>query len=766
MPTRDQVKQWNLGALRTWAMLLTTKNSDCLTYLDKTKTHFSDVHGDWSGAAYDAAYNRVLEDHEQGRKLTVEVGDLATVLPQAVTTLESYRNALLGKVADAEHAALTVDNSWRVSGTSEEDVNSHQGLINTAYFALDNAVSEVVRQITEQADIIRSAGDLLGSGLDVSAAEDETGRLGQQDGKALADWTNTPESQRNPAVLDEIASKLPAQPLTEAELQTLANGGEVDSLPEEVQNYYREFYQSAGKDGVLALSEHLKEQEEAGNTVAAAQRDSLANGLAVISNEDIGTGRNADGKLVDAGSYQEVPADIRELIEARRSDDTWPGTEEHGPAWAKQRHHEQASQLADLFGETNPGYQPGTELGTQLYEKASDMVSYSDGGRGLTSISESQYDGTAAGFAEFAGRNDDAAYKIWSGEGMHEGYDAKETVRSLTGYDWSESDNGRGAATLIDRITEESQLPADDLRGIRGRQSLAELGTMLAPEDDDKVWDQSKESFANNPELATSVSKAMGANLDAVSTYGQANGFTQSEVLDGRVTLNAEEANRLLQLGSYSEEGRVNLTTAVEQHRIEELTRALGGDSGNVPNALAGSDAGTLSGRVDNAMWDALTDQDQKKGDEAENPQDALYKAKMLGASIAGQLADEGVGKIPGAETAAGLTGIEVGDTVEDKVQEWLGKPEYEYMERPSEAVLKAEATNSAHQAILNAAYEAGQLPPRLQTNDGPIDIDAVHGDKNLNQIFTQFLSSHGLHQYVTDYGQSYAIDLGQQGGS
>lgn len=763
MPTRDQVKQWNLGALRTWAMLLTTRNSDCMTYIDKTKTHFSDVHGDWAGAAYDAAYNRVLEDHEQGRKLTVEVGDLATVLPQAVTTLESYRNALLGKVADAEHAALTVDNSWRVSGTSEEDVNSHQGLINTAYFALDNAVSEVVRQITEQADIIRSAGDLLGSGLDVSAAEDETGRLGQQDGKALADWTNTPESQRNPAVLDEIASKLPAQPLTEAELQTLANGGEVDSLPEEVQNYYREFYQSAGKDGVLALSEHLKEQEEAGSTVAAAQRDSLANGLAVISNEDIGTGRNADGKLTDAGSYQQVPADIRELIEARSTDpnpigaNTTPG----GPTVALQQQWKDTSALADLMGETNPGYEPGTELGTQLYMKSADMVQDQFNAPGYGR------DEAAATFAEFAGRNDDSAYQIWSGEGMPDTYDEKETVRALTGYDWSDSDNGRGAATLIDRIAEESQLPDDDPRSIRGRQSLAELGTMLAPEDDNKVWDQSKESFANNPELATSVSKAMAGNLDAVSTYGQPSGFTQNEVLpDGRVTLNAEEANRLLQLGSYSDEGRVNLTTAVEQHRIEELTRALEGDPGNVPNALAGSDAGTLSGRLDNAMWDALIDQDQMKGEEAENPQDAMYKAKMLGASIAGQLADEGVGKIPGAEVATGLTGIEVGDTVEEKVQEWLGKPEYEYMERPSEAVLKAEATSNAHQAILNAAYAAGQLPPELQSGSGPIDIADVNRARDLRQSFTEFLQTHGLHQYVTDYGQSYAIDLGQQGGS
>ncbi|WP_147134423.1 hypothetical protein [Nocardia ninae] len=705
----------------------------------------------------------MLEDHDQGRKLTVEVGDLATILTGAVSTLTSYRNALLAKVTDAEQAALTVADDWRVSGESEETVNAHQGLINSAYFELNNAVSDAARKISEQADIVRSAGDLLGSGLDVSAAEDETGRLGQQDGKALADWANTPSVERDPAVLDSIASQLPGHPLTDAELQILANGGEVDTLPQAVQDYYRDFYNSAGKEGVLALSEHLKTQEEAGNTVAASQRDSLANGLALISNEDVGTGRTPDGKLTGNGSYQNVPTDIRELIEARRTDpnpinaNTTPG----GPTVALQQQWKDTNALADLMGQTNPGYEPGTELGTQLYLKSSDMVQdqFNPPGR----------DDAAGTFAQFAGRNDDSAHQIWSGQGMPDDYDEKETVRSLTGHDWSESDNGRGAATLIDRITEESQLPADDPRGMRGREALAGLGQMLAPDDDDdKVWEQQKQSFHDNPELATSVSKALSANLDAISTPGYQAGYPANIIhSDGRVEFHAEEANRLLQLGSYSEDGRVNLTAAAEQHRLAELTRVMQANPpSEVPEALALSDAGTLSGRVDNAIWDALVHDDQLNGDEATNKADALYQAKMMGATIAGQLADEAVGKIPGADTATGITGIEVGDGVESKLQEWLGKPEYEYLERPSEAVLKAQTAEHVHQSILNAAYAAGELPPELQTGSGPINAAELREKESTKLVFTNFLTTHGLSQYVADYNQSYAIDLGRQGGS
>ncbi|MFR9751419.1 hypothetical protein ACL02S_10320 [Nocardia sp. 004] len=761
MPTRSQVDKWDLGALEHWAATLVEKNGDCLQHLDKAKKHFTDVRDDWSGAAYNAAYDRVLEDHDQGRKLTVEVEDLAEVLVQAVATLVSYRTVLLGKVADAEGAALTVADDWRVSGSSEETVDAHQGLINSAYFALNDAVSDVARRITTQADIVRSAGDLLGSGLDVSAAEDETGRLGQQDGQAMADWADAPVSMRDPAVLDRIASQLPPHPLTDAELKVLAEGGEVDSLPEEVQDYYRQFYNSAGKEGVLALSEHLRVQEEAGNTVAAAQRDSLANGLAIISNEDIGTGRGSDGRLLDAGSYQAVPQDIRELLEARVSDDSWPGAKEHGPAWAKQVHLEEASQLASLVNQADPGYQPGAELGTQMYLKAADMVENPDGGRYFTDISQSRYDGTAGGLAEFAGRNNDAAHRIWTGEGMPEGYDSKETVRALTGYDWSESDKGRGAATLIDRITEESQLPPDDPRGHRGRAAFVEMGEVLASED---VWENQKEGFANSPELATSVSKALAANLDAVSTPGRFAGYGESIVLDdGRVELRASEANRLLQLGGYSEEGRLTLTAAAEQRRIEELTEILQKSPEKVPNALAASDAGTLQGRIDQAISDALVHQDQLKGEEALNPTDALHRAKMVGATIAGEVTNELAGKVPGVGRVTGMTGVDPGELMEGKVQEWLGKPEYEYMELPDKANLVPEAVDNAHQSILNAAYGAGTLPSELHTPEGPVDIRSINSNSQMLRVFNDFLEDHKLSQYVKDYEQSYANRLVDQ---
>src|SRR5690606_23525071 len=155
---------------------------------------------------------------------------------------------------------------WVVSCTgigahlSEDDrkkaidkVHAHQGLINTAYNSLVNAVSEVGVAITTATQEIRVRGDQLGDGSDApAAAPANSGVLGGEDGKAVREAIR-PDGTVDPAVLDQIASRLPQQALTQSELDTLAAGGEVSTLPASVQDYYREFYQNAGKDGILAM---------------------------------------------------------------------------------------------------------------------------------------------------------------------------------------------------------------------------------------------------------------------------------------------------------------------------------------------------------------------------------------------------------------------------------------------------------------------------------------------------------------------------------
>lgn len=770
MPTRQQVTDWQTSRLSQWADEIESQTVGYESQLTRVVAHFSGTA--WSGRAYEAAADRFTEENDQGRRLSQELREAAAILRNADGRLAAERAALLARAQDAEGdrespVPLTVDgNKWVVSVTAtgfhlsgddkekvKERVLHHQGLINSAYYSLQNAVSEMANALTVAAQEIRARGDLFGDGVDApTPTAGDSAALGREDGQALAEWAKPIEAHRDPSILAQVASQLPQHPLTDEQLRILSEGGEVDSLPASVQEYYRELYKAGGKEGILGLSEYLKEQEESGNTEAAAQLDSLANGLLVVSNEDIGTGRDQDGNLTGAGGYSHVPEEFRQLLEARRDDPNPVGLEPgDNPHTAMQQQWQDTNALASLLGEGNPGYEPGTELGTQMYLKSSDLVQ-----------DQSHWDGrddAAATFAGIAGRNNDSAHQIWTGEGLGEDYNPQETVRSLTTYDWSETDNGAGAATLIDRITEESQLPADTPEGQRGREALADLGQMLASDD---VWQQHADNFVDNPELSTAVSKAMSANLDAVSTYGQPHGYTSTDVFrDGRVVIEAETANRLLQLGSYSEDGRIGLTTAAELHRIEELSQAMSREPGKLQDILAGSDAAPLASRIDQAMWNSLIHEDQLKEDAALNPDSALYKAKMMGAALAGGLTEEAMGKVPGAQTGTGLIGLDVGGAVEGAIQDWIA-PDYDAMELPSEATLKAQGVENAQNAILQAAYLSGQLPPELGSGSGPYDMSVILSDPQSFEQFSRFMADRGLNTYVTEYSQFYSVNVGE----
>lgn len=770
MPTRKQVESWNTAKLSEWATELDTDTQHYETELGRMLPHFSGTN--WSGSAHDAASDRFTEEHDQGRKLSQEIRDVAVALRNADQRLANERRLLLGKVGEAENdptcpVRLAVKDGWQVTGTgvglSPQDqqtlagkVDAHQAAINAAYYSLADAISEVGVAITTASQEIRVRGDLIGDGVSVaSLSPNDSGELGEDDGEALAAWANgSLPDKENTEVLEQIAGRLPQGALTDEQVRILSEGGEIDSLPADVQEYYRSLYQAAGKDGILALSEHLRTEEAAGNPDAASQLDSLANGLMVVSNEDIGTDRNPDGTLTNPGSYQQLPESVRQLLETRRTDPNplepdAPG----GPTAGLQKQWQDTNALAALFGEANPDHEPGTELGTQLVLKSSDLVQDQHSWPGR--------DDAAAQFLDIAGRNDDTSHQIWTGEGMPEGYKPEETVRSLLGHDWSGSDDGAAAATMIDRITDEAALPPEDPRGSRGREALAQLGAMLAPTDDNAAWEKSQQAVANSPELSSAVSRAVTANLEAVSAPHQATGFVETQVYpDGRVRWNVDEANQLLQLSGYSPEGRAMLTTAIEQYRLSELTQAMTENPGNPGAALTSSDAAALAGRADDAIWKALKHQDDLKAEEVMNPNGAMHQAKQIAAQFAGGLTDTAVGVVKPVETVVGVSGIEPGNTVQDWVLTALGKPEYQSMEIPSEAMLAAQSTDHAHQTILNAAYSTGTLPAEFHTSSGPMDLGDIHKNESTEIAFNAFLESHGLSQFITDYQQSYQISL------
>lgn len=182
--TRANVDNWKPGALSQLAETITPENAKCANEIRRLPGHVAGVFGAWSGAAYNAASDRVDEDHRQALKINEEVTDLENVLRQAGARLGDERTVLLGKVADAEHAppikgeTYRVDDNWTLRVTFAADTpedkraeitrqaEGHQGLIDQAFNELRDAAREANRLILAAAQQILDAGNAVGEALD------------------------------------------------------------------------------------------------------------------------------------------------------------------------------------------------------------------------------------------------------------------------------------------------------------------------------------------------------------------------------------------------------------------------------------------------------------------------------------------------------------------------------------------------------------------------------------------------------------------------
>ncbi|MFD0366340.1 M91 family zinc metallopeptidase [Nocardia sp. GCM10030253] len=165
MATLAEVQQWRPSALADAGHAIATANTDFQTHTDQVRTDIQSAQGHWDGAAYWAAYNRIGEDHTEATKLAREVVELAAAMTTGAATLTSHRDVLLGRVADAQEANLSVGDDWVVTQDGDQDADliaAHQGLINSARTELDTAAGEVARAITAARDAVQAQGGRVG----------------------------------------------------------------------------------------------------------------------------------------------------------------------------------------------------------------------------------------------------------------------------------------------------------------------------------------------------------------------------------------------------------------------------------------------------------------------------------------------------------------------------------------------------------------------------------------------------------------------------
>lgn len=789
MLKRSQVDAWNFAAVRDWIKRTTESRAQLMEQADGTRNHFQSV--DWQGAAYFAAYDRVAEDHDQVRKLAGEIEELEQVATERIDDVEAHLRVVQGRVADAQALGMVVDDAWKVMDYDNVDADTrtaHQDLINAAFWAFEDSVSKAAQRITEQAVEIRSAGDLLGSSLDVADADTQAARFGSDDGKALADAI----ADGDQAEVDRILAQMPQPILSQYEMDALANGQEVDTLPASTQDYYRSFFQQAGKEGILGLNDHLLAKEKAGDPLAAAQRTNLANSLLAISNEKVSSPNGPKG------SYQNLPADLRGMISGRSED--YIGANASPPELAD--NFNDLTDFGELLDQSHPGIEPGKELGVELGRQAADMADYLNdvdknmNGNlppGFAEEDRDRIESGAASLLDVATRNDDVSYSLMTGNDLPDtpaagpdykpaAFDPDEFRETIFQREWS--DDGAAASNLLDWIAEDAGKPGEE--GLRANQVLAQLPDYFAPTEltdsglripkadgDTSVFEQYAQSFNENPKLADSLAHVMGSNIPSYesSLHEESAVLPDPDSPSGqRAVLEVTDADRLLFLASQSEGGRLLLETSRQEYEGDLIARALADESGDPRRILEtqGNNLAQLDGRITNAVTNALTYQQEQELGEQNTAQQEAFENRQRAADIVKSLTLDNI-EIPG-KGGVGMIGNSLFEVVKEQgyeaaVNKWNPEPEKETLPYPSTPVIEAQAENAIRQQIITEMFQLGQLPeygydgsgnliPFIGADGQPLPATSfATSEEALNNLFLD----RGLIDFVGDYKLSHS---------
>lgn len=714
MPTRKDVEAWKPEKLSEWAQELEDDTTAYETQLGSMLTHFQGT--TWQGAAYLAAYDRFYEENDQGRRLSIEIRDIATALRGADSRLANERRVLLSRVSDAEADAecpvgLTVDDSWKVAAkpyaesdyTDEQKqkvkdrITHHQGLIDSAKTSLLVAATEATTAINAASDEVRVRGDQLGNGLDVPTATTvDVAELGRQDGETIADGRLSDEE------IAQISARLGQAGLTPEQLEAMANGQEV-TVPQSTMDYLTNLYDKAGRDGLIDLADRLVIN---GSPESLELRENLANGMLTLSNEDVVT-RDSTGAIADRGGWDQLHPEIRELIGTRPGfndspdgntsdlpDDYRSGL--FGPnmdRWAGVAEYTKDMRgFGQFLAASDQAYIPGERFGVELDRQAANLAFITDNGGYQSYTGDpnepewlSRNEHSAADLLSVGARNNDASYALLTGNGSeelfgkdvpgqsYEKYDP-QVIQGIFQHDWV--DNGIAAGQMINWIgTESHEVGADGkltTDALQAREALTNLPDLLTPREevddpkddrpdrnrsggiDVEEFKKTEMGFVNNPELSRALATAMGSNLDS---WIDVTGNPQTAYLpNGEAHVGVVDANRLLYLASQSNEGRLTLEVARTAYESDILNRAFA--QNEVPPGKYVEpylkDIATLDSRISNAAANALTFQDQNAVGDFNNAQQEIYDNKKAAAKLVDQILMANVDV--GLDYAKGLT--------------------------------------------------------------------------------------------------------------
>ncbi|MEU7630286.1 hypothetical protein AB0C34_09915 [Nocardia sp. NPDC049220] len=171
VPLLSQVWTWQPWKMTEAGREIKARNADFGGLAQRMVAQIRDAGSHWDSAAYWAAYDRVAADSDTARKVAHAVDELGDAMINGGKTLTDFRDVLVGKVAEATEAGLTVADDGSVgtpAGVFGDDREAarriHQEAIDTALREMLSAQTDITIGIAHASDQVRARGEQFGGG--------------------------------------------------------------------------------------------------------------------------------------------------------------------------------------------------------------------------------------------------------------------------------------------------------------------------------------------------------------------------------------------------------------------------------------------------------------------------------------------------------------------------------------------------------------------------------------------------------------------------
>ncbi|WP_306355990.1 MULTISPECIES: hypothetical protein [unclassified Nocardia] len=453
IPTVSQVRDWQLDQLEQQGGFWNQQASKFQTELDVAYDNvgnsadylvgkFGNGLRDKSVTVRDTGYRTVGALQAAG----AAIGNGLEPLRFAQKTVTTLLTAITsGGFLWGEDGTVTLSLAQVANALSGDDADS--AAIKLA--ALERQANDYTRALQAGLSGAAAAAQSVVNGIDAAFAElpaagdgaAPSGNTGADLGAEVAKEGPVP-----PEAMTRIEQALDRINLSDDDQAALA-AGETVVVPASTLEFTQRLLDTAGPDGFAELSEQLRARGPEGEARAQA----LGNAVMLLSNEKV-VGVGADGTQTPGG-YDRLPGDVQHMISTRVSlsgaapDDNagqypdmgLPGIANQGAFLSQQ------GRFLDALAQSDPGYQPGTKLSTELHRQGMHLAWLESHNIQLGPDTTIPLDDSLTNAIEIASRNHEGTTAIFTGEGgpeiLGDGYHPDTAMLSLLQRESSDPDS-------------------------------------------------------------------------------------------------------------------------------------------------------------------------------------------------------------------------------------------------------------------------------------------------------------------------------------